>query len=151
MNIISAATRAVTKTADVTTAAAGAIGGAAVSGVVGAVQGAASGVKAGLDNGSKSPAAAALTIGAIGAAGLVEWPVLLAVGGTALVVRRVSQRDGDFSDSQPTLRSVPSTTENKADNSSGLKTTARKTTKSPARNRSRPAKKATAARRTTKK
>ncbi|MGE2837087.1 hypothetical protein [Mycobacterium sp. SMC-4] len=92
MNIVSAATRAVTKTADMTTAAAGAVGGAAVNGAVGAVRGAASGVRAGLDNGSRSPAAAALTIGAIGAAGLVEWPVLLTVGGTALVVHQLSQR-----------------------------------------------------------
>lgn len=92
MNIVSAATRAVAKTADVTTAAAGAVGGAAVNGVIGGLRGAASGVRAGLDNGSQSPAAAALTIGAIGAAGLVEWPVLLTVGGAALVVRQLNQR-----------------------------------------------------------
>jgi hypothetical protein len=92
MNIVSAATRAVAKTADATTAAAGAIGGAAVNGVIGGLQGAASGVRAGLGNGSQSSAAAALTLGAIGAAGLVEWPVLLAVGGTVLVVHQLNQR-----------------------------------------------------------
>ena len=91
MNIVSVATRAVAKTADVTTAAAGAIGGAAVSGVMGGVRGAVSGVRTGLEDGSHSTAAAALTIGAIGAAGLVEWPVLVTVGGAALAVHQLSQ------------------------------------------------------------
>jgi hypothetical protein len=40
---------------------------------------------------------AALTLGALGAAGLVEWPVLLAIGGSALVVHQLSSR----SDGQP--------------------------------------------------
>ena len=142
MNIISAATRAVTKTADVTTAAAGAIGGAAVSGVIGGVQGAASGVKAGLDNGSHSAAAAALTLGAIGAAGLVEWPVLLTVGGAALVVHKLGQRSGDSSgDEAPALRSVPSPANGQAAAEISAKPRARKATGS--------TKKATASRRTT--
>ncbi|WP_231750988.1 hypothetical protein [Mycobacterium sp. NAZ190054] len=62
------------------------------SAVVGGVQGVAGGVRAGLSNGSRSPAAAALTLGAIGAAGLVEWPLLLTVGGAALVVHQLGQR-----------------------------------------------------------
>lgn len=150
MNIVSAATRAVTKTADVTTAAAGAIGGAAVSGAVGAVQGAASGVRTGLDNGSRSSAAAALTIGAIGAVGLVEWPVLLMVGGTALVLHQVSQRSGASGGAEPVLRSVSSTTEGRRETPAASKTTTRGATKSNT-GRSRTAKKATPARRTTKK
>jgi hypothetical protein len=94
MNIVSGAVRVVTKTADATTAAAGAVGGAAVSGVVGGIQGTAAGLRNGLSNGSQSPAAAALTLAAVGTAGLVEWPVLLAVGGTALVVHQLNQRSG---------------------------------------------------------
>jgi hypothetical protein len=38
----------------------------------------------------------------LGAAGLVEWPVLLTVGGTALVVHHLSRR----SDGQPARASV---------------------------------------------
>jgi hypothetical protein len=94
MNIVSGAVRVVTKTADATTAAAGAVGGAAVSGVVGGIQGTAAGLRNGLSNGSQSPAAAALTLAAVGTAGLVEWPILLAVGGTALVVHQLNQRSG---------------------------------------------------------
>jgi hypothetical protein len=37
-----------------------------------------------------------LALAAIGAAGLVEWPVLLAIGGTALVVRQLNRHyDGE--------------------------------------------------------
>ena len=143
MNIVSAATRAVTKTADVTTATAGAIGGAAVSGVAGALQGAASGVRTGLDSGSRSSAAAAITLGAIGAAGLIEWPVLLTVGGAALVVHRLGHRNGSHVE-PPVLRSVPITSDESA-----AKPTARTATKS-TRNSSRSAKKATPRRPTTK-
>ncbi len=92
MNPISTAFRGLTKVADATTAAAGAVGGAAVSGVVGGVQGAAGGIRSGLSSGSRSTAAAALTLGAIGAAGLVEWPVLVTVGGAALVMHQLGQR-----------------------------------------------------------
>ena len=33
-----------------------------------------------------------MAIGALGVAGLVEWPVLLAVGGGALLLRRLNQK-----------------------------------------------------------
>ncbi|GAB3221749.1 hypothetical protein [Mycolicibacterium hippocampi] len=95
MSAISTAFRGLTKVADATTATAGAVGGAAINGVAGGVRGAANGVRTGLSSGSRSPAAAALTIGAIGAAGLVEWPLLVTVGGAALVVHRLSQRAGE--------------------------------------------------------
>lgn len=93
MNPISTAYRGLTKVADATTAAAGAVGGAAVSGVIGGVQGVANGVRSGVSSGSRSSAAAALTLGAVGAAGLVEWPVLLGVGGAALVMHQLGHRD----------------------------------------------------------
>jgi hypothetical protein len=89
MNIVGGAVRVVTETANATTAAAGAVGGAAVNGIVGGVQGAASGIRDGLRSGSHSTPAALLTLGAVGAAGLVEWPVLAAVGGTALLARQL--------------------------------------------------------------
>lgn len=82
--------RTVSRAATATTAAAGAVGGAAVSGIVGGVKGAAEGIQQGLGTGSKSTPAAALAIGAIGAAGLVEWPILLAVGGGALLLRKMN-------------------------------------------------------------
>ncbi|MFV8317985.1 MULTISPECIES: hypothetical protein [unclassified Mycobacterium] len=84
--------RTVSRAATATTSAAGAVGGAAVNGIVGGVKGAAEGIQQGLSTGSKSTPAAALAIGAIGAAGLVEWPILLAVGGGALLLRRLSHQ-----------------------------------------------------------
>ncbi len=147
MNIVSAAGQAVAKTADVTTAAAGAVGGAAVSGVIGGLQGAASGVRTGLANGSQSSASAALTLGVIGAAGLVEWPLLLTVGGTALVVHQLSQRfagDGDSGEASapvtPIRRTASATTR-------PAKASPRKATKSAPRKSA--AKKTTASRRST--
>ncbi|HEV7418931.1 MAG TPA: hypothetical protein VGO30_03705 [Mycobacterium sp.] len=92
MNIVGGAVRVFTQTANAATAAAGALGGAAVNGVIGGVQGTASGVRSGLSSGSHSTPAAALTLGAIGAAGLIDWPLLLAIGGTALVVHQLSGR-----------------------------------------------------------
>ncbi|MEU0506479.1 hypothetical protein [Nocardia sp. NPDC005998] len=92
MNISDGVVDMITWTADATTAAAGAVSGAAVNGVIGGVQGVAAGVKNGLSSGSHSAPAAALTVAAIGATGLVDWPVLLTVGGAALVVRQIGQR-----------------------------------------------------------
>jgi hypothetical protein len=96
MDIVGGAVRSVGKTvsgaATVTTAAAGAVGGAAVNGVVGGVTGAAQGVKRGVSTGSHSTPAAALAFGALGVAGLVEWPVLLTVGGGALLLRRMNRK-----------------------------------------------------------
>jgi hypothetical protein len=94
MNIVQSAVRAVTLTADATTAAAGAVGGAAINGVIGGIRGTAAGIRSGSSDGSHSSAAAALTLAAVGTAGLVEWPIVLAVGGTALVVHQLSQQAG---------------------------------------------------------
>src|ERR1700722_1282183 len=87
--------RTVSRAASATAAAAGAVGGAAVNGVVGAVTGAAAGVQKGIDKGSHSTPAAALTLGAIGVAGLVEWPLLLAVVRGALLLRRLNNGHND--------------------------------------------------------
>ena len=99
---VSLARRTVVKAADTTTAAAGAVSGAAINGVAGAVKGAASGVRSGIGSGSQSTTAAALTLGAIGAAGLVEWPVLVAVGGAALVVHQLGRHAADSDQALPT-------------------------------------------------
>ena len=82
------------RTVDASIAAAGAIGGAAVNGVVGGVQSVIGGVRSGLSSGSRSTPAAALTVAAVGAAGLVEWPVLLPVGGMVLGVHYLAHRSG---------------------------------------------------------
>jgi hypothetical protein len=63
--------------------------------VVSGARGVATGVRNGASNGSHSTAVAALTLGAIGAAGLVEWPILVAVGGTALVVHQLANQRND--------------------------------------------------------
>jgi hypothetical protein len=89
MDVFRDTMRLASRTVDAGVAAAGAVGGAAVNGVVGGVQGAIGGARRGLDSGSRSVPAAALTVaavGAAGAAGLIEWPVLLPVGGAVLAV-----------------------------------------------------------------
>ncbi len=60
--------------------------------MVGGVKGAAEGINRGVSSGSHSAPAAALAFGALGVAGLVEWPVLLAVGGSALLLQRLNRR-----------------------------------------------------------
>jgi hypothetical protein len=114
MNIIGGATRVVTRTADATTAAAGAVSGAAINGIVGGVQGTATGIRNGLSAGSHSTPAALLTLGAIGATGLVEWPILLAVGGTALLVHQFARRNGEATTAKPSSKSASSTPPAKA-------------------------------------
>ncbi|MFZ0834547.1 MAG: hypothetical protein WAM92_16015 [Mycobacterium sp.] len=134
MDIARGAVRVVTRTADATTAAAGAVGGAAINGVIGGIQGTVSGIRSGLSSGSHSTPAAAITLGALGAAGLVEWPALLAVGGAALVIHQLSKRP----DSQPALALVSTSQP------------ARGNDRKPAPRKSTPARKATASgRRTT--
>ncbi len=73
---------------DATVAVTGAT--AAVTGAVtGAVDGAIRGAGQALGSGPRATPAAALAVAAIGAAGLIEWPVLLLASGTALVVRQL--------------------------------------------------------------
>ncbi|MDT2007042.1 hypothetical protein FXW78_25315 [Rhodococcus opacus] len=79
----------VTGAGEAVTATAGAVGGAAVGAVAGSMRGAAGGVRDGVKVGSHSTPAALLTMGAIGAAGLVEWPIVLGAGGTALVLHQL--------------------------------------------------------------
>ncbi|WP_458683779.1 hypothetical protein, partial [Prescottella equi] len=87
MSLTGGAVRAVSGIAEVTTSSIGALGGAAVGGLVGGVRGAVGGVaggtRRGLERGSHSTPAAVLTMAAAGAVGLVEWPVVLTVGGAA--------------------------------------------------------------------
>ena len=101
MGVVNDAVRTVSRTAGraaaATTAAAGAVGGAAVNGVVGAVTGAAAGVQKGISSGSHSMPAAALTLGALGVAGLIEWPLVLAIGGGALLLRQLNNGRADSS------------------------------------------------------
>lgn len=117
MNAVSGTVRkvagAATRAATMTTEAAGAIGGAALNGVIGGLKGAASGAQRGLSTGSHSTPAAALTLGALGVAGLVEWPVLVAVGGTALVLKQFSNRSDDRKPSAAAPAKKPPTAESR--------------------------------------
>jgi hypothetical protein len=147
MNIGTAAVRAITKTADVTTATAGAVGGAVVNGVIGGLQGTAAGIRSGLNNGSQSTPAAAFTLAALGTAGLVEWPVLAVVGGTALVVHQLNRRS-DGSRSAPADPAPVTAPPRKA---APRKATPRKATPRKASPRKASPRKATASRRATSK
>lgn len=93
MSIVDQATRVVLDAARVTTGAVGAVGGGVVGGVNGGIRGAASGIRDGMRGGARSTPTAVLTLAAVGAVGLVEWPVLVTVGGTAVVLRELDRRD----------------------------------------------------------
>ncbi|WP_245005939.1 hypothetical protein [Rhodococcus globerulus] len=95
MSMVSEATRVVTGAASVTTSAVGAVGGGVVGGVNGGIRGAVGGMRDGMRAGSKSTPTAVLTLAAMGAAGLVEWPILLGVGGAAVVLRQWDRPDGE--------------------------------------------------------
>jgi hypothetical protein len=96
MDVVRETLHVARRTVDASVTAAGAVGGAAVNGVVGGVRGVVDGVQSGLSNGSRSIPAAALAVVGVGAAGLVEWPVLLPVGATVLGVHYLMHRsDGE--------------------------------------------------------
>jgi hypothetical protein len=114
MDIVRGATRVVTQTANATTAAAGAVSGAAINGIIGGVQGSVAGIRNGLSAGSHSTPAALLTLGAIGATGLVEWPLLLTVGGTALLVRQFNKPGGETQATESGSTTPPTKTSRKA-------------------------------------
>ncbi|EKT83344.1 Hypothetical protein WSS_A07659 [Rhodococcus opacus M213] len=59
----------------------GAVGAAAKGGITGSVQGAVDGVRSGIRSGTASTPAAAWTIAALGATGLVGWPIAVVLGG----------------------------------------------------------------------
>lgn len=101
MSMVSEATRVVTGAASVTTSAVGAVGGGLVGGVNGGIRGAVGGVRDGMRAGSKSTPTAVLTLAAMGAAGLVEWPILLGVGGAAVVLRQWDRHDGEREAGEP--------------------------------------------------
>lgn len=92
MDVVRNTMRVASDAVEASVAAAGAISGAAVKGAVGGIQGAIVGAQSGLSSGSRSIPAAALTVAAVGAVGLVEWPVLLPVGGTLLGVHYLTHR-----------------------------------------------------------
>jgi hypothetical protein len=128
--------RTVSRAASATTSAAGAVGGAAVNGVTGAVTGAVAGVQRGIDSGSHSTPAAALTLGALGVTGLVEWPLLLAVGGGALLLRRLSNSRSDSAPARPTkVAAVKSTNSTRPRKTPAKKTPARQSPASRSRTR----------------
>jgi hypothetical protein len=101
MSMVSEATRVVTGAASVPTSAVGAVGGGVVGGVNGGIRGAVGGVRDGMRAGSKSTPTAVLTLAAMGAAGLVEWPILLGFGGAAVVLRQWDRHDGEREEGEP--------------------------------------------------
>lgn len=135
MGVVGGAVRTAGKTvnraADATTVAAGAVGGAAISGILGGVTGAAEGIKRGISSGSHSTPAAALAIGAIGVAGLVEWPLLLAVGGSALLLHRLGRKPEK--PAKANLKPVPAPTEPEPEPEPEKAVPRKATTKSPAK------------------
>jgi len=89
MGLLSITRRAGRDAAVAVTGAAAAVTGAAYGAAAGAVDGAARGASQALGGGPRSTPAVALVVAAVGAAGLVDWPVLVFASGTALVLRQL--------------------------------------------------------------
>lgn len=89
--VVAATTSAARAVTAATTSAAGATGGAALGAGLGAVRGAADGLRDGAERGSRSAPAAALTVTALTVTGILDWPLVLAAGGTAFLVNRLTQ------------------------------------------------------------
>ncbi len=89
MGLLSITRRVGTDAAGTLTGAAAAVTGAAYGAATGAVTGATRGARQALGTGPRAMPAAALGVAAVGAAGLVDWPILLAAGGAALVLRQL--------------------------------------------------------------
>ncbi|MFF0817144.1 hypothetical protein ACFYVR_18575 [Rhodococcus sp. NPDC003318] len=101
MNLVRGTARVITEAGEAATAVVGAVGGAAVGSVGGGIKGVVEGAYDGAQYGRHSTPAALATIGAAGTVGVV-WPVALAAGGTALVLRLVRP--------QPEAATKPTTT-----------------------------------------
>ncbi len=101
MGLLSLTRRAGKDAAVAVTGASAAVTGAAYGAATGAVDGAIRGTGQGLGSGPRATPAAALVVAAVGAAGLVEWPVLLLASGAALVVRQLRHQPAN-----PTVHTV---------------------------------------------
>lgn len=110
---IESVTNAVTKAAYFTTDVAGALGGmtagVVIGGVRGGVNGAVEGVREGIEKGSESTVTSAVTMAAIGATGVIGWPIVAAVGGPALAVRMLRPRPGSEQPQDPAVDEAPET------------------------------------------
>ena len=105
MNVVSGTARVATGAGEAATATFGAVGGAAVGVLVGGMKGAAVGAAEGARRGSHSTPAAVLTMGAVAVTGVVQWPIVAAVGGAALVLDQLklgTKPDKPKSDQQST-------------------------------------------------
>ena len=89
MGLLSGTLRAGEDAAAAVTGTAGAVAGAVAAGVIGGVSACPSQVA----GGTEAPAAV-LTLAGLGAAGLVAGPILLLVGGTALVLPPTTKQPG---------------------------------------------------------
>jgi len=101
MGLLSLTRRAGKDATVAVTGATAAVTGAAYGAATGAVDGAIRGAGQALGSGPRATPAAALVVAAVGAAGLIEWPVLLLAGGTALVVRQLRHKPAN-----PTVHTV---------------------------------------------
>jgi uncharacterized protein YdaT len=130
MGLLSLTRRAGKDAAVAVTGASAAVTGAAYGAATGAVDGAIRGTGQGLGSGPRATPAAALAVAAVGAAGLIEWPVLLLASGTALVVRQLRHQPANPTETPtaPLPPAQPGTPIPPAPNRVVADTTARKAT-----------------------
>lgn len=86
--------------ASATTSTIGALTAAAAGTAIGAIEGAVKGFGRGLGTGATSTPIAVLGLVGIGAAGIIDWPILLAGGAAALLLRQ-------FRHTTPTPEIIP--------------------------------------------
>ena len=93
-------------------------------------------LRGGAEKGSRSPTAAALTAVALGVTGIIDWPLLLTAGGTALVVNRLTSRPDiqtrNSTATSPAPSGAKSTMKTKAPRPRGAATNRPRTTPAPA-------------------
>lgn len=101
MGLLSGTLRASQDSAAAVTGAAGAVTGAVTGAAIGGLSGIIRGGTQGLGIGARSTPAAVLALTAVGAAGLVDWPILVAVGGAAIIMRQVRTNSPASSNDRP--------------------------------------------------
>jgi len=114
MGLLSITRRAGRDAAAAITGAAAAVTAGAYGAAGGAVTGATRGVSQALGTGPRFPPAAALTVAAVGAAGIVDWPVLLLGSAGALVLHHYATHQ--LRNPPATRVEVPSPTRSPAQN-----------------------------------
>ncbi|HUO39499.1 MAG TPA: hypothetical protein VMU34_17405 [Mycobacterium sp.] len=108
MNVVLLPVRVLVRIGDVMATVGGAAGSAAVHGVVGGAVATVTGIREGLTRSQpRSASQAALTVLGICTVGLLQWPVIMTIGSTGLVVRALPELSSRLKRASPRRCSPP--------------------------------------------